>query len=81
MISTIEERQIERLETEIERLRALIQRVVDEAIRKRVDWTTASNWLATCHNGDMYAIRYDIDAELMSSIKSALNPQEEQDDD
>lgn len=61
--------------------RALLQRVVDEAVKKRVDWTPASNWLATSHNGNMYAIHYVIDAELMAAINSALNPQEEQDDD
>lgn len=72
---------VQELEAYAERLRSMLQRIVDKAVKKRVDWTPTCGWLATSHYGDMYAIRYEIDADLMNAIKSSLNPQEEQDND
>lgn len=72
---------VEMLEAYNERLRSMLQRIVHEAVKKRVDWRPTYGWLATSHHGDMYAINYEINAELMNAIKAVLNNEEEQDND
>ena len=68
------------LEENNELLRALLQRVVRETRRHRVDWTPASNWLATSHNGTPHYYEYRIMDDLLRDIKYALNPEQKEHD-
>lgn len=69
------------LEAYNERLRSMLQRIINEATKRRIEWSPNSYWLATSHNSDVYAIHYEINADLMNAIKAVLNNEGEQDDD
>jgi len=75
------DKDVQELETYTERLRSMLQRILDEATKKRVEWTPTCGWLATSHYSDMYAIHYEINAELMNDIKAVLNNEGEDDND
>lgn len=63
---------VAKLVTQNEQLRALLQRVIDEKKKRRVNLN--SNWLATSHNGDSYAEETTINSFLLNAIQQALNP-------
>lgn len=71
---------VKELETYAEFLKATLLRIVNEATEKRIQWTAKSNWLATSHNGNMYALLYEIDADLMNAVRDALNAEPSDDE-